>query len=114
VQANWCQECHRQSSNEIPLVHPARVGLKRWYVLETPIMLMRFTMPRLFNIAHFQNQRQTAVLCIINALQTRAGEATSGVYWLWLLGTQIKLGKRGHNFCRFPGCKVPRLQPTKT
>jgi hypothetical protein len=35
-------------------------GLTRWYVLETPIMLMRFTMPRLFNIAHFQNQRKTS------------------------------------------------------
>jgi hypothetical protein len=43
-----------------------------WYELETRIKLMRFTMPRLFNIAHFQNQRKTVVLCM-NALQTRAG-----------------------------------------
>jgi hyperosmotically inducible protein len=43
----------------------------RWPELETRITLMRFTMPRLFNIAHFQNQRKTAVLCM-NALQTRA------------------------------------------
>jgi hypothetical protein len=34
-----------------------------WYELETRTKLMRFTLPRLFNIAHFQNQRKTVVLC---------------------------------------------------
>src|ERR1700687_6101881 len=48
------------------------LGLMPWYELETRIKLMRFTLPRLFNIAHFQNQRKTVVLCM-NALQTRAG-----------------------------------------
>jgi hypothetical protein len=56
----------------------------RWYEPETQIMLMRFTMPRLFNIAHLQNQRKTALLCM-NASQTRAGGRqvlTGGRLWL--------------------------------
>jgi hypothetical protein len=39
------------------------LGLMPWYERETRIKLLRFTMPGLFNIAHFQNQRKTVVLC---------------------------------------------------
>ena len=36
----------------------------RWYEFGTQIMLMRFTMPRLFNIAHSQNLRKTVVFVL--------------------------------------------------
>jgi hypothetical protein len=67
----------------------------RWYELKTQITLMRITMPRLFNIAHFQNQRKTAVLSM-NALQPRAG------------GRQVK-GRRG--LARYGHQLMCRLTP---
>jgi hypothetical protein len=39
-------------------------GLMHRYEFEPRMMLMPFTISLLFNFAHFQNQRKTAVYCV--------------------------------------------------